>query len=81
VIDCIGIECFRGRGSRNRTDVLVGFPDTQGIYLFGSVLTGTPADDSDIDIAVLVPHRTARTVGSFVFSDTVQYLAASLKER
>lgn len=57
--------------------VLDEFPDTQGIYLFGSALTGAREDAGDIDIAVLLPPTTAKETGSFVFSDLVQDLTVA----
>ena len=49
--------------------ILQEFPDTQAIYVFGSEATGEARDDSDIDIAVLLPHTQARTAGNLTLSD------------
>lgn len=39
--------------------VLLFFPDTQAIYLFGSYGTEYARPDSDLDLALLLPHETA----------------------
>lgn len=39
------------------------YPDTQAIYRFGSWGTPFQRADSDLDIAVLLPHHVANTVG------------------
>ena len=38
--------------------VLKTVPDTEAIYLFGSYVNGTPHEDSDLDICVIVPDET-----------------------
>jgi predicted nucleotidyltransferase len=38
-----------------RDAVLRAVPDTEAIYLFGSYVNGTPHEDSDLDIYVIVP--------------------------
>jgi predicted nucleotidyltransferase len=40
--------------------VLSVVPDTVAIYLFGSHAYGTPHEDSDIDIYVVIPDNTPR---------------------
>lgn len=42
--------------------ILRRYPDTQAIYLFGSWGTGDEWPHSDVDIAVLLPVRTAKNV-------------------
>ena len=42
--------------------VLAVHPDTQAVYLYGTWGTEYQRRDSDIDIAVLLPHATARTI-------------------
>jgi predicted nucleotidyltransferase len=37
--------------------VLHVVPNTEAIYLFGSYANGTPQDDSDLDIYVIVPDK------------------------
>ena len=49
--------------------VLRAYPQTQAIYLFGSVAEDEDRPGSDVDIAVLLPHRVAHGVGSFARSD------------
>lgn len=41
--------------------ILTRFPDAQALYLFGSAVTGEMTQDSDIDIAVLLPVVEAGT--------------------
>ena len=38
-----------------KESVLTVVPDTEGIYLFGSYAYGTPREDSDLDVYVVVP--------------------------
>ncbi len=44
-------------------------PGVQAVYLFGSSSTGDERPDSDVDLAVLLPHAAAKAVGSLNFSD------------
>ncbi|MFH1115421.1 MAG: nucleotidyltransferase domain-containing protein [Pseudomonadota bacterium] len=39
--------------------ILAHYPEVQGIYLFGSYATGEERPDSDMDIALLLPHEQA----------------------
>lgn len=41
--------------------ILAHLPDTQAIYLFGSHADGTDTDQSDLDLAVLLPPQRAYT--------------------
>ncbi|MFO7816682.1 MAG: nucleotidyltransferase domain-containing protein [Desulfovibrionales bacterium] len=45
------------------------FPDVQGIYLFGSHTQESARSDSDLDIALLLPHEQAKQVKSLVGGD------------
>ncbi len=45
------------------------FPNTQAIYLFGSYAAGEHRADSDLDIAVLLPHNEAKQSKDLSFSD------------
>ncbi|MBN2012088.1 nucleotidyltransferase domain-containing protein [candidate division KSB1 bacterium] len=45
------------------------YPNVQAIYLFGTYGTDDEWQDSDIDIAVLLPHETAKKLASLVMSD------------
>ena len=42
--------------------ILAAYPDTQAVYLYGTWGTEYQRPGSDVDIAVLLPHATARTV-------------------
>jgi uncharacterized protein len=44
-------------------------PLCQAIYIFGSFADSTINQDSDVDIAVLLPHENAKKVGSLTLSD------------
>lgn len=45
------------------------FPDVQAVYLFGSWVANQAHADSDVDIALLLPHDTAKRVGTLSLSD------------
>lgn len=42
--------------------ILTNFPHIQAIYLFGSAATESEWFNSDIDIALLLPHQEANQV-------------------
>jgi predicted nucleotidyltransferase len=44
------------------------FPDAQAVYLFGSRGTEWRREDSDIDVAVLLPVETAKEAGDLNFN-------------
>ncbi|MCU0615051.1 MAG: nucleotidyltransferase domain-containing protein [Desulfobacterales bacterium] len=48
--------------------VLMHYPAIQGIYLFGSHASGNQWPDSDIDIALLLPHEQAKIEKNLFFS-------------
>lgn len=50
--------------------LLADLPDTQAVYLYGSVASGTATAASDLDLGVLLPHRTALRVGLLSLSST-----------
>ncbi|HEY1407720.1 MAG TPA: nucleotidyltransferase domain-containing protein [Promineifilum sp.] len=58
--------------------VLAHFPDTQGIYLFGSFGTADIRSDSDVDIALLLPPETAKQAGALWMSDLHRELSVLL---
>lgn len=45
------------------------FPNTQAIYLFGSYAAGEQRADSDMDIAILLPHNESEQAKDLSFSD------------
>ncbi|MES0490512.1 MAG: nucleotidyltransferase domain-containing protein [Leptospirales bacterium] len=45
------------------------YSDVQGVYIFGSLGTEFERPESDADIAVLLPHDTAKSVGSLAMSE------------
>jgi len=55
-------------------------PNTQAIYLFGSFGTENEWPNSDVDIALLLPHSTAKIVGSFLMSELQVDLETLLKK-
>jgi predicted nucleotidyltransferase len=46
------------------------FPNVQAVYLFGSFAKGEPWPESDVDIALLLQHDTAKRMGSLNFDGT-----------
>ena len=42
------------------------FPDAQAVYLFGSYSTQFQRNDSDVDLAILLPPLQAKTLGNLV---------------
>ena len=59
--------------------VLKHYPDVQAVYLFGSYGTDDQWPDSDVDIAVLLPHVKSKKAGSLVMSDLRFELESLLK--
>ncbi len=59
--------------------ILAALPDTQAIYLFGSAAAGRLRDDSDVDVAVLLPHVRAKALGSIALSDLAFDLMKALR--
>ena len=49
--------------------VLEHHPKAQAIYLLGSHGTVYEREDSDVDIAILLPHQEAKEIGSLTLSD------------
>ncbi len=47
--------------------ILAAHPNTQAIFLYGTWGTEYQRRDSDLDIAVLLPHKTARAVDSWAW--------------
>ncbi len=60
--------------------ILLFYPDAQGIYLFGSYRTENEWPDSDIDLAVLVPHGQTKEVGDMRMSECRNCLEDELKK-
>ena len=56
------------------------YPDVQAVYLFGSYASDDALPDSDVDIAVLLPHEKARNIGSLIMSDLRFELESLLKK-
>lgn len=48
--------------------ILANYPDVEGIYLFGSCAQDAAGPDSDIDIAVLLPHEKAKKEKNLILS-------------
>ena len=49
--------------------VLKHYPTVQAMYLFGSYAAEVQRPGSDVDIALLLPYRIAKQVGSLAMSD------------
>ena len=60
--------------------VLRHYPKVQGIYLFGSYGAGNAWPDSDVDIALLLPHAQAKAEPSLAVSDCRFVLSEALKK-
>jgi len=45
------------------------YPAVQGIYLFGSYAVGEERPDSDMDVAVLLPHELAKREKNLILSE------------
>ena len=55
--------------------VLKHFADVEAIYLFGSIIN----KESDVDIALLLPEKTAENVGSLFMNELRSELESFLK--
>lgn len=49
--------------------VLAFYSDVQAIYIFGTYGTEDEWADSDVDIALLLPHKTAKEAKNLLISD------------
>ena len=58
--------------------VLEHYPEVQAIYLFGSFGTGNEWPSSDADIALLLPPKMAKGIGTLAGSDLRLQLEALL---
>lgn len=54
------------------------YPNVQAVYLFGTYGTADERPDSDVDIALLLPHDEAKAAGSLLMSDLRFVLEARL---
>jgi predicted nucleotidyltransferase len=54
------------------------YPAVQGIYLFGSFATGSVSIESDVDIALLLPHQIAKQSASLALSNLHMMLEQQL---
>ena len=59
--------------------ILRDLPETQAIYLYGSYARDEQRPDSDIDLAVLLPHETAKRIGSLALSKTQSAVASVVR--
>ena len=58
--------------------ILQHHPKTQAIYLFGSYAFGQENKNSDVDIAILLPHDEAKKILSFTMSKVLSDLSSFL---
>lgn len=58
--------------------ILTHYPQVQAVYLFGSYGTEVERPSSDVDIALLLPPKEAKVVGSLLLSDLHLVLAELL---
>ncbi|HNY42842.1 MAG TPA: nucleotidyltransferase domain-containing protein [Bryobacteraceae bacterium] len=61
--------------------ILEHYPKAQAIYLFGSYGTADEWPDSDVDIAILLPHDEARRRPQLMLTDCHYALADALGKR
>ena len=61
--------------------VLTYYPSIQGIYVFGSYGSGDPLPDSDVDIALLLPHEQAKEEKNLMLSQCRFDLEKVLKKQ
>ncbi len=59
--------------------ILAAHPNTQAIYLYGSWGTENQCQNSDLDIAVLLPPATARALDHVEWSSLSTEIAAAAK--
>lgn len=59
--------------------VLAHYPDSQGIYLFGSHGTSSQRPDSDIDIALLLPPLQAKQASAVALNSCSLALTRQLR--
>ncbi len=60
------------------TTILGFYPETLAVYLFGSCGTEYENAESDVDLAVLLPHARAKAAGALILSPCAQALAELL---
>jgi len=60
--------------------VLDFYPDVEAIYLFGSYGTEDEQQDSDVDIALLLPHKQAKEIKNLAMSECNYALMKILKK-
>lgn len=61
--------------------VLAYYPAVEGIYLFGSFAENSVRPDSDIDIALLLPHEQAKNEENFILSNCRFNLEENLRQK
>ena len=59
--------------------ILRDLPETQAVYLYGSYVRGEQRPDSDMDLGVLLPHETAKRIGSLAMSKTQSAVAGIVR--
>lgn len=50
-------------------EIRASLPTVQAVYLYGSVVSGDLHPESDVDIAILLPHDEAKRLGALSVSD------------
>ena len=61
--------------------VLKHYSDVQAVYLFGSYAANDAWPDSDVDIALLLPHETSQACGCLLMSELCSELESLLKRK
>ncbi len=49
--------------------VVSAYPEVEGIYLYGSMAGGESNQESDVDVALVLPGASARSIGSLALSE------------
>jgi predicted nucleotidyltransferase len=60
--------------------ILQYYPEVQAIYLFGSSAAGLERPDSDLDIALLLPHELAKREKNLILSECRFALEKALQQ-
>jgi predicted nucleotidyltransferase len=68
-------------GNRIVNVIKKNMPTVQAVYLYGSFNDMSHMKNSDIDIAVLLPHEEAKSIRSLALSDTRYALEDLLKRQ
>lgn len=67
--------------SQKLSEIILKYhPNCQAIYLFGSFAAGQETKNSDVDIAVLLPHLESKEISSFAMSKVLNEIEITLNK-